>query len=367
METATPLQPLKLKIKLKKEKSITDFCTTADHRNNVEKESKISLNYSNPSINLSASSQDQSNINSIEGLENPSREDEDGSCTENAQYQLVLYDPTVNGAGDTENGPKPINHQPLFRRPHPFSDQAQRILPSIGAFTVQCANCLKWRLIPTKEKYEEIREHIIEQPFLCEMAREWRPDISCDDHPDITQDGSRLWAIDKPSIAQPPPGWQRLLRIRGEGSTKFADVYYVSPSGKRLRSMVEIHRYLYEHPEYMNEGVNLSQFSFQIPRPLQENYVRKRPTRPAPLNDSSDSVMQGYLPPSAVKPITWISPDVETDLQLSGPTLSNDYFNSPCSYPESQSAKKKKGKKRKCDADFVYDLDEVDIEEPHRL
>ncbi|KAL6560119.1 methyl-CpG-binding domain-containing protein [Orobanche hederae] len=366
METATPLRSLKLKIKLK-DKSIINSCTTVDHLNNVEKESKISLNYSNPSINLSASSQDQSNINSIEGLENPSQEDEDDSCTENAQYQLVLYDPTVNGAGDTENGPKPINHQPPFRRPHPFSDQAQRILPSIGAFTVQCANCFKWRLIPTKEKYEEIREHIIEQPFLCEMAREWRPDISCDDDPDITQDGSRLWAIDKPSIAQPPPGWQRLLRIRGEGSTKFADVYYVSPSGKRLRSMVEIHRYLYEHPEYMYEGVNLSQFSFQIPRPLQENYVRKRPTRPAPLDDSSDSLMPGYLPPSAVKPITWISPDVETDLQLSGPTLSNDYFISPCSYPDSQSAKKKKGKKRKCDADFVYDLDEVDIEEPHRL
>ena len=26
-------------------------------------------------------------------------------------------------------------------------------------------------------------------------------------------------------------------------------------------------------------GVTLSQFSFQIPKPLQENYVRKRPAR----------------------------------------------------------------------------------------
>jgi len=36
---------------------------------------------------------------------------------------------------------------------------------------------------------------------------------------------------------------------------------------------------LSEHPEYARDGVTLSQFSFQIPKPLQENYVRKRPAR----------------------------------------------------------------------------------------
>ncbi|XP_020596323.1 methyl-CpG-binding domain-containing protein 2-like [Phalaenopsis equestris] len=104
--------------------------------------------------------------------------------------------------------------------PNPSS----RALPSVGAFTVQCASCFKWRLIPTKEKYEQIRESILQVPFVCERAREWRPDISCEDPPDILQDGSRLWAIDKPNIAQPPPGWDRQLRIRGEGGTRFADV-----------------------------------------------------------------------------------------------------------------------------------------------
>lgn len=34
-----------------------------------------------------------------------------------------------------------------------------------------------------------------------------------------------------------------------------------------------------DHPEYMTDGVTLSRFSFQIPKPLQENYVRKRPSR----------------------------------------------------------------------------------------
>lgn len=40
-----------------------------------------------------------------------------------------------------------------------------------------------------------------------------------------------------------------------------------------------IFRFLTEHPEYTRDGVKLSQFSFQIPRPLQENYVRKRSAR----------------------------------------------------------------------------------------
>lgn len=45
-------------------------------------------------------------------------------------------------------------------------------------------------------------------------------------------------------------------------------------------------RYLNDHPQYIREGVKLSQFSFQIPKPLQDNYVRKRPAR---LSESSDN------------------------------------------------------------------------------
>lgn len=39
--------------------------------------------------------------------------------------------------------------------------------------------------------------------------------------------------------------------------------------------LVSLIRYLLEHPEYM-EGVSMSQFSFQIPRPLQKNYVKRK-------------------------------------------------------------------------------------------
>ncbi|CAI9779922.1 unnamed protein product [Fraxinus pennsylvanica] len=185
---------------------------------------------------------------------------------------------------------------------------SKRVWDSIAAYTVQCERCSKWRFIPTKEKYEEIRERLAEQPFLCESAREWCPDLSCDDEPDIVRDGSWRWAIDKPNIPQSPPGWQRILRIRAKGGTKFADVYYVTPSSKRLRSMTEVQSYLIEHPE---PGLTASQFSFQIPSPLEENYVRKRHARAITLHDMSDTMMP-------VNPTSWVVPDQSRDLHLGG-------------------------------------------------
>lgn len=264
---------------------------------------------------------------SSSSLGDDSSEDENGHSSD-ASKQLVLYDPAANGALMPVPEPTtPFQNSRHKRSPIP---NQQRVLPSVGAFTVQCANCFKWRLIPTKEKYEEIREHILEQPFDCKTAREWRPDISCDDPADISQDGSRLWAIDKPNIAQPPPGWQRLLRIRGEGSTKFADVYYVAPSGKRLRSTVEVQKYLSEHPEYVTDGVTMSQFSFQIPKPLQENYVRKRPARPLASCDGNGN---GRLEPDMVSPLAWAGPDESPDLQLGIPHLPPPCVSDPIDRP----------------------------------
>ncbi|VFR00295.1 unnamed protein product [Cuscuta campestris] len=291
-------------------------------------------------------SQDPINTNSV-GEQVDTEEDE---C-ENAENQLVLYDPSVNDVPVTDQSPPTSLRKILF--PNHSSYVQQRILPSVGAFTVQCANCFKWRLIPCKEKYEEIREHILENPFFCETAREWRPDISCDDPPDITQDGSRLWAIDKPNIAQPPPGWERLLRIRGEGGSKFADVYYVAPSGKRLRSMVDIQKYLDEHPEYVTEDLKMHQFSFQIPKPLQEDYVRKRSHRAMPPKVDPAPQIAGLLESAEAEPIAWVCPDddeEDTSLRLGRPGLSNNALppvssdeplSSPSSLPSSMNKKRK--------------------------
>ncbi|ESW24988.1 hypothetical protein PHAVU_004G177500 [Phaseolus vulgaris] len=251
-----------------------------------------------------------------------SSDDEKDLSFDDVSNQLVVYDPVANGNDAIELAPDPLQCEPpmLTRKP---SHSVPRILPSVGAFTVQCAFCFKWRLVPTKEKYEEIREHILEQPFVCEKAREWRSDVSCDDPEDISQDGSRIWAIDKPNIAQPPAGWERLLRIRAEGSSKFADIYYVAPSGKRLRSMIEIQKFLSEHPEYARDGVTLSQFSFQIPKPLQENYVRKRPAR---LTSSYE--VPGPVEHEQVSPLAWIDPEGHADFDAGRLRLSSPFTGS---------------------------------------
>ncbi|CAL9167013.1 unnamed protein product [Musa hybrid cultivar] len=249
--------------------------------------------------------------------------DTNNHSTASPSNHLVLYDPGTSGTSQDAHAVSDLmdNHTSTSRNfLAPIS--SGRTFPSIGTFTVQCDLCFKWRIIPTKEKYEQIREHILEEPFICEHAREWRPDISCEDPEDISQDGSRLWAIDKPNIAKPPPGWERLLRIRGEGGTKFADVYYAAPSGKRLRSMVEIQRYLLEHPEH-GQGVTLSQFSFQSPRPLQENYVRKRPARLTNSCNDPDTVLPRPTEPEEVNPLSWAAPPTHKELLTGGPASSS--------------------------------------------
>lgn len=221
MERDMQPQSLKITIKLKSEKNVGSSSTTADQLSNVGRLSSEE-NTSNLPGSPTTNSQDQIDDSSARASENNSRKDEENRLE---NYQMVLYDPSINDSGETRD---PLGHQPPPPGEHPCANLAPKVSPTIGAFTVQCANCFKWRLIPTEAKYEQIREHISEQPFFCETGREWRPELCCDDPPDITQDGSRLWAIDKPNIAKAPRGWRRLLRFRGEGSTKFADVYVLS-------------------------------------------------------------------------------------------------------------------------------------------
>jgi len=272
-----------------------------------------------------------------------------------ASKQLVLYNPEI-----THDKQSDIDHHTSLRQ----SSKKPRygrgtVLPSI--YTVQCANCYKWRIVPTKEKYEELRESISQELFVCTRASEWNRELSCDEPEDIPQDGSRVWALDKPNIVQPPPGWDREVRIRG-ASTKFADVYYTSPSGKKLRSLVEIGRYLAENPHYIREGVNLSQFSFAIPRPLQEDYVRKRTHRDAHELPEFAEIAQ-------VDPLCWAAPPIRREL-LAGPGSSTSYpayINQPeiadhvdlhqseVSEPPPQYRKKRMGKQvssRKCQSNL---------------
>jgi hypothetical protein len=98
------------------------------------------------------------------------------------------------------------------------------LVKRIRAFASQCVKCQKWSPISTKEKYEEIQEQALKDPFVCEKARKWKPDVPCDDPSYVSHDNGKLWAVDKPNIARAPQGSERLVKIRGEGSTKFAVV-----------------------------------------------------------------------------------------------------------------------------------------------
>lgn len=269
----------------------------------VEKDQSV-LDGPNVPSNGDSKGTDQNTVD-VSSSDYSTEDDERIPSYDDSRKQMVLYDPSLNGrSGAIE----------AVQNPEPRSASRQfidnrKVVPEVGAFTVQCANCFKWRLIPDQERYEVIREHITDNPFTCETTREWDREISCDEPTDLEQDGTRIWAIDKPNIAQPPPGWKRLLRLRSEGSSKFADVYYTSPTGTKLRSIPDVQRYLDNHPEY-KQVAEVSRFSFQIPRPLRENYVRKRSTQmPAP----------GSLGPAAVEPIAWAGPEENLDLQLAEP------------------------------------------------
>ncbi|XP_021308486.1 methyl-CpG-binding domain-containing protein 2-like isoform X2 [Sorghum bicolor] len=249
---------------------------------------------------------------------NGPRFDNDGFASETASNQMVVFNSEAGDKEQDEPGENRLQKSVITRG----------ISPSIGAFTVQCAKCFKWRLIPTKEKYEEIRERIIQEPFVCKRACEWKPGVTCNDPEDISQDGSRLWAIDKPNIAQPPRGWERQIRIRGEGGTKFADVYYTSPTGRKLRSLVEIDRFLQENPEYVAQGVTLAQFSFQIPRPLRQDYVKKKPKLINPSDEASTITSKSFQP-EEVNPIAWAVPtahegDASEEASLADETLPSE-------------------------------------------
>ncbi|KAL8222933.1 hypothetical protein R6Q57_020332 [Mikania cordata] len=280
-----------------------------------------------PSVPLN-NDRKETDENTLDGSSSEYSTDDD----DDKNKQMVVYDHSLNNSKVLKAVKNPNSNKPRAVSKTP---------PTVGAFTVQCANCLKWRLIPDQEKYEVIREHITDQPFYCETTRQWNRVISCDDPTDIEQDGTRIWAIDKPNIAQPPPGWKRILRLRSEGSSKFADVYYTSPTGAKLRSLPDVTRYFESHPEHA--GIGLGRFSFQIPRPLQENYVKKRPAAPKTPET---------LEPSPVEPVAWAAPSGNLDLQLAEPLSwagpiedKNDmpaYMKTPMFNPVNPAAKKAK-------------------------
>ncbi|XP_022992558.1 methyl-CpG-binding domain-containing protein 4-like [Cucurbita maxima] len=132
----------------------------------------------------------------------------------------------------------------------------------VGLYAAQCEECFKWRLISTQEEYEDIRSKLIEEPFTCHR----KTDTSCKDPPDIEYNATRTWGIDKPNIPKTPEGFTRHLVLR-KNFSKF-DAYYVTPTGKTVRSPTEMQAFIGANPRH--KDVPLTDFSFTIPRLMDE-------------------------------------------------------------------------------------------------
>ncbi|KAJ7972846.1 Methyl-CpG-binding domain protein [Quillaja saponaria] len=133
---------------------------------------------------------------------------------------------------------------------------------SVDIYAAQCKTCLKWRVIDTVEEFEGIREKVIEEPFYCSR----KPKVCCEDPADIEYDATRIWVIDKPNLPKAPEGFRRSLVLRKDYSK--LDPYYITPTGKTLRTRNEIAAFIKGHPEY--EGIPLTKFNFSSPKIMED-------------------------------------------------------------------------------------------------
>ncbi|CAN1271438.1 Methyl-CpG-binding domain-containing protein 4 [Linum perenne] len=135
------------------------------------------------------------------------------------------------------------------------------MIRSIDTYTAQCHTCLKWRVIKTEEEYEEIRSKSIADKFTCKSKGQ-----SCDDPADIEYDSSRTWVIDKPGVPKTPRGFKRHLVLRRDFSKM--DAYYITPTGKKLRTRNEIAAFIAAKPEF--KDVKVDDFNFTTPKVMED-------------------------------------------------------------------------------------------------
>ncbi|KAJ4842905.1 hypothetical protein Tsubulata_023829 [Turnera subulata] len=157
--------------------------------------------------------------------------------------------------------------------PKTTSRNPRTTVRSIDTYAAQCDKCLKWRIIDTETEFEEIRSRMLEEPFVCEQ----KVGVSCDDPADIEYNASRTWVMDKPGIPRTPEGFRRSLVLRKDFSKM--DAYYITPTGKKLRTRNEIAAFLETDPRY--KDISISDFNFTSPKVMEDTIpadaVRKSP------------------------------------------------------------------------------------------
>jgi len=133
-------------------------------------------------------------------------------------------------------------------------------------YTAQCKFCRKFRVIDTQEEFEEITHKIKQEPFDCSK----KANLSCDDPTDIEYDSSRIWVKYKHNIPKTPKDFKRTSVLRKDYSK--LDSYYITPTGKKVRSRNEIAAFLKDHPQ---PGVSASDFDFSSPKAMQDTVPEK--------------------------------------------------------------------------------------------
>ncbi|KAJ4836878.1 Methyl-CpG-binding domain protein 4 [Turnera subulata] len=158
-----------------------------------------------------------------------------------------------------------------LKTPKTTSRNPQAAGRCIDIYSAQCDKCLKWRIIDAETEFEDIRSKMLEEPFVCER----KVGVSCDDPADIEYDSSRIWVLDKLGIPKTPEGFRRSLVLRKDFSKM--DAYYITPTGKKLRTRNEIAAFLETDPKY--KDISPADFVFTSPKIMEdtipEDAVRK--------------------------------------------------------------------------------------------
>ncbi|XP_039682672.1 methyl-CpG-binding domain-containing protein 4 [Medicago truncatula] len=142
------------------------------------------------------------------------------------------------------------------------SSSKRPVISQNDIYVAQCKLCMKFREIDTQEEFEEILHKIKQEPFDCSKKDNCR----CDDPADIKYDSTRTWVKYKPNIPKTPKGFKRISVLRDDYSK--LDSYYITPTGKQLRSRNEIAAYLIDHPQ--PNGVSALDFDFSSPKVMQD-------------------------------------------------------------------------------------------------
>nr|CAB3480399.1 unnamed protein product [Digitaria exilis] len=205
------------------------------------------------------------------GLERAEEMEEDQELVEMGMHReddVVIKEPKGKGVLEEDHT---VKRQPYKRN--------QGFTTPIRLYAVECYTCHKWRTIPTKEEYEEIRENFTEDKWICNK----RPDGSCDYPADMEYDRIGTWVVDKPGIPKAPLGTERIEVMRSDFSKM--DTYYIMPTGKRVKGPADVEKFLETNPEYKSR-MSASEFNFATPKvPGKNAYARRKAakrTRQAP-------------------------------------------------------------------------------------